>query len=718
MPGPQDQRMVTWLMNARPKNASGTEFTPVTTGDSRYGRPRDDLEGTFYIAESSSVYTLKVYDGSSWNEVTMTGTAANNLHTVCTQGKTTTSLGGPITVNEAGNVALMHLDKTGTGAGDVLTIDNQGTGDAFVIEDGTTERFVIEDDGRVILPATNSAGMAFGDGVTIDFGTGGVGTSETDIFAKFTSPNLVFGAGAGASGIVIGDGTDDLDFTVMTDAGTAVFDFTDDTLIFNAMDITVNDDDHLFFGDADDIDLYFDGASFDIDGAPVVIGSNSSTDFTISSDNGTAVMDASEDILTFNALDIIINDADLLNFGDSKDVEMQWTNAKFTITALADDKLFEIGDGTNSFDVKIFGQAATDYFVFDAGDSTLNVAGDSHVSFDDDCKLGLGEGGGITDPDAWWEWDTAGTDMLLLSPKTTNTIYKVGASTSKVFDLQWITANADIYIDASADVMIFDGTDILLEDGDYLKFGDASDATIEWDGTNLEVCPKTDNTGALWLGNQSLAWDVVWAAQTAGNIVTFDASAETVIFEDIDLIINDASNVFFGDGSDFAITSAAGTSLAVKNGADTALTVSAGEVVDITTAEKLTIAGKIVDSEVIISGSVPVAATGANWPDAIFIADRAYEVVSFEERHEVAGNDGGAVTLSITKTVDAQGVGAGSAMASDTINLKAAVDTLQGLTMNADGTEDLADGNAVHLVYSGTLTTLAGVAWTMVLQPK
>jgi len=44
-----------------------------------------------------------------------------------------------------------------------------------------------------------------------------------------------------------------------------------------------------------------------------------------------------------------------------------------------------------------------------------------------------------------------------------------------------------------------------------------------------------------------------------------------------------------------------------------------------------------------------MAATAANYTTPFFIADRTYEILSAVERHEVAGSDGSAVTLTVEK---------------------------------------------------------------------
>jgi hypothetical protein len=81
----------------------------------------------------------------------------------------------------------------------------------------------------------------------------------------------------------------------------------------------------------------------------------------------------------------------------------------------------------------------------------------------------------------------------------------------------------------------------------------------------------------------------------------------------------------------------------------------------------------------------------------------------------VAGDDSGAVTATINKAADGTACASGTAIMSTTFNMKGTANTLQAATV-AEGTV-LAENDRLCIDYTGTLTTLAGVAVNVVLSP-
>lgn len=107
---------------------------------------------------------------------------------------------------------------------------------------------------------------------------------------------------------------------------------------------------------------------------------------------------------------------------------------------------------------------------------------------------------------------------------------------------------------------------------------------------------------------------------------------------------------------------------------------------------------------------------------AFFIADRAYVVDSIREVHSVAGDNGGAVNLQVTKDTGTQAPGAGTDLLTNNTNagfdLKATANTVQvGTLVGTAGVTTLAAGNRLSVDFAGTLTTLAGVVVTVMLTP-
>lgn len=63
-----------------------------------------------------------------------------------------------------------------------------------------------------------------------------------------------------------------------------------------------------------------------------------------------------------------------------------------------------------------------------------------------------------------------------------------------------------------------------LQDQEMLYFGDARDVSIEWDETNLEMLPLTNNTGAFNIGNGTLSMDVQIFGAAAASYLLWDNS--------------------------------------------------------------------------------------------------------------------------------------------------------------------------------------------------
>ncbi len=92
------------------------------------------------------------------------------------------------------------------------------------------------------------------------------------------------------------------------------------------------------------------------------------------------------------------------------------------------------------------------------------------------------------------------------------------------------------------DVLVrFEDVDLEFGDNDQIQFGDATggDATILWDGTQLEIKPTTDDTGALNIGDGTTDFDFKWFAGDAGDYVLMDVGNKTLDLTDVELIAGD-----------------------------------------------------------------------------------------------------------------------------------------------------------------------------------
>lgn len=115
------------------------------------------------------------------------------------------------------------------------------------------------------------------------------------------------------------------------------------------------------------------------------------------------------------------------------------------------------------------------------------------------------------------------------------------------------------------------------------------------------------------------------------------------------------------------------------------------------------------------------AATAANYTTPFFIADRSYEILSATERHEVAGSDGSAVTLTVEKVPSGTAPGSGTVVLASTFNLKGTANTNQEVSVlqtysGSVPIRRLSRGDALCLKTSGTLTAVDGVCVSVLLR--
>ena len=116
--------------------------------------------------------------------------------------------------------------------------------------------------------------------------------------------------------------------------------------------------------------------------------------------------------------------------------------------------------------------------------------------------------------------------------------------------------------------------------------------------------------------------------------------------------------------------------------------------------------------------TVPISGDLAQDDDqygVFFIATRPTEVLEVQEVHSVAGTNGSPVTLDVEKLTGTTAPGAGDTILGSTFDLKSTANTVvtkEGPTeLSSD--RQLAPGDRLALVVSGTLTALKGVCVTL-----
>ncbi len=120
-----------------------------------------------------------------------------------------------------------------------------------------------------------------------------------------------------------------------------------------------------------------------------------------------------------------------------------------------------------------------------------------------------------------------GGDPLYINTST-GIISKIRSNASQIpfgYALGQVTAAATAVI---AVKVHWDPRSHWLEDQEMLYFGNARDVSIEFDGTNLEMLPLVNDTGAFNIGNGTLSMDVQIFGNAAGSYMLWDSSLNTL----------------------------------------------------------------------------------------------------------------------------------------------------------------------------------------------
>lgn len=119
-----------------------------------------------------------------------------------------------------------------------------------------------------------------------------------------------------------------------------------------------------------------------------------------------------------------------------------------------------------------------------------------------------------------------------------------------------------------------------------------------------------------------------------------------------------------------------------------------------------------------VTYKIPAAATATD--TNIFIAPYDCYLVDAYEVHSVAGSDGSAVNLQLTKDTGTTAPGAGTDLLANNsdagFNLKGTADTVQAAVFKTTaGIRNLAKGDRISVDFAGTQTSVAGTTVTLVI---
>lgn len=138
----------------------------------------------------------------------------------------------------------------------------------------------------------------------------------------------------------------------------------------------------FYFGDAYDFSMGFDGTQLEVLPVADDTGSTNFGDGTTDADvkiflgatTQYVCFDVGDHKQYLEDVDLRLGDNDEIEFGDGGDVYVTWDTDSLNILPATDDTgTIEIGNGTVSIDVQIFGSAATSYVLWDNSANQLSV---------------------------------------------------------------------------------------------------------------------------------------------------------------------------------------------------------------------------------------------------------------------------------------------------------------------------------------------------------
>lgn len=177
-------------------------------------------------------------------------------------------------------------------------------------------------------------------------------------------------------------------------------------------DSKLRDNASLRFGDGSgayddttlgDVQIRWDGTDLDILAAAddsVIKFGNGTNSFDLwiygNTANDTIIFDASANALNLNGIDLQLEDADILSFGDADDVAITWNGTNLVITPATDDTgAIYFGNGTLDMDVRFTLGAAGDYLEFDVGNKALELVGDARLDLSSATVAAANTDGGV-----------------------------------------------------------------------------------------------------------------------------------------------------------------------------------------------------------------------------------------------------------------------------------------------------------------------------------
>ncbi len=477
-------------------------FTPqsVPTGGSV-------TQGLVYF--DSSVNLLKVsLDGTNFSTIdTAGGVSLDSAYDFGSAGggRTILATDGAVQITNTQNdtASLLGLTYSGNTTGDGLTITmSVGSGDAIEIEN-TGSGSDIEGTGATWTISKAGAFVGVGGTWTGDhLFTGNAANIEVDVSQDalhfLDNAILAIGGATGASG--------------------------DFTFVYNSNDL------NLEASSANDLYRMGETTNFNL----IIHGQTNTNEITFDTDDAALAC-------IFDGFSLIMNDNDILNFGDSKEFAIDYDEAStdnLIVVALNANAALQVGDGTTGTDFKVMSATSGDFFHVDVSADQVLL---------EDMELALGDGEAIL------FGDTLGTgDFSIVDTSDVLVINNIVDGTGTVgFGAAAAGIDVAFHGDAGSGLMtwdenantngalVFNNADVEMGDGDFIQFGDGADLTISATTTtttatiaagSVLTIADTDNVASLLtfgVSGGTHGLDVLFQGATAGDIVDWDAGADT-----------------------------------------------------------------------------------------------------------------------------------------------------------------------------------------------
>lgn len=379
--------------------------------------------------------------------------------------------------------------------------------------DGWDVHYYFEDAGEIIIDYTADA-LMFTDDMDCRFGTGNSADGDFQISASST-PLLTIGQiVAGSGSVAVGINGAGLDWTTYGDTASAKYwwDTDVDQLVFEgAAEITLQDDVEILFGTGSS-----NAGDFKIVGVgtgPVLLID------AVSADSGTISIGADD------------HDVPLTWFGETTGNFIKLTGDQLQVEGAASGAQIALGDG----DAILFGDA------LGTGDITISSTS-AVLSIDG---------------------TTPGTGSVYIGQNNLDILFK------------WFGETASSFFQFTGDQLQCDGVQIALDDGDAILFGTTlgtGDFSISDESDVLLITQVSDGTGSVSFSESGEGMDISMFANTAGNYMFLDESAE--MFESVGMFVklDDDSALLFGTKTN--ITTADGD-FEIENVSDTRLNINA-----------------------------------------------------------------------------------------------------------------------------------------------